>query len=117
MMNGRIKKLELIALICATGVLFGPEVYAEDLVPENTDRIVLPYLENPSNSRADQNRDLNFALEFRNEKNNYFNIHGLPPEFSEDEPKKVSIGAIFKLAIDEFDFLSGVKKRVDDAKK
>ena len=115
-MNGRIKKLVLIAFICATCALFRPDVYADDLVPENTDKIVLSCLEDTSKCKSDQNRELNIALELKNERKNYFNIQGLPVEFSDSEPKKVSVGTVFKLALDEFDFLSGVRKRIDNGK-
>ncbi len=124
MRYGTIKKLGIVAFICATIAPVHHNVHADNLVLNNIekrayfriDKTAYPYLANPTLSRIYPKPELNISLEIKNKRKNYFKINYLPPEFSNNRPRKVSFGTVFSLALKEFDFLSGIKKVVDITK-
>lgn len=122
-MHALIKKLKIIACICITFIHFCPDVHADDLLNEKTDKTTLLDIANPIFPKADRNSEFHLFLNTKDKTDNEFEINYVPFAFEyhnwflpEEKPKKVSFGTVFKLALDEFDFLSGVKEVVNVTK-
>ncbi len=121
MVRALVKKMKVIAFIFVSFVHLHPYAHADELLREKIDEKSFPNIANSFLPKKNRNPELNLFINLKNAKTKAFEINYLSSSFNKDrtrfyqklEPKKVSFGTVFKLALDEFDFLSGVKKVVN----